>query len=92
MEFSSCAMEAGVRCGNLCSATEPSLLQSTIVPWRCHHGLSRVDATIDSLPLVVLPGFGNCTRDYECPFGDADDSIAAALRVSHDVETALETV
>jgi hypothetical protein len=40
-----------------------------------------VDAPLDALPLVLLPGFGNCSRDYECPFGDPDDSVAATLRV-----------
>jgi pimeloyl-ACP methyl ester carboxylesterase len=30
-------------------------------------------------PIVILPGFGNASRDYEAPFGNADASLAAAL-------------
>ena len=31
------------------------------------------------LPLIILPGFGNATRDYVAPFGNEDASLAAAL-------------
>lgn len=31
-------------------------------------------------PIVILPGFGNASRDYDAPFGNADASLAAALR------------
>ncbi|KAG7666660.1 hypothetical protein Ndes2526B_g04865 [Nannochloris sp. 'desiccata'] len=31
------------------------------------------------LPIVILPGFGNASRDYDAPFGNADASLAAAL-------------
>lgn len=32
-----------------------------------------------SLPVVILPGFGNATRDYVAPFGKPDDSLKSAL-------------
>lgn len=40
----------------------------------------RVEASHSCLPLVILPGFGNATRDYLAPFGDEEASLAAALR------------
>jgi pimeloyl-ACP methyl ester carboxylesterase len=35
-------------------------------------------ATLRS-PIVILPGFGNASRDYTAPFGNEDASLAAAL-------------
>ena len=64
----------------LCAVDPQSLISSTI-PWRPNPAVERVDAARNSLPLVILPGFGNCARDYEEPDGPAGDSIAAALRV-----------
>lgn len=31
------------------------------------------------LPVVILPGFGNATRDYVAPFGKPDDSLTSVL-------------
>lgn len=33
-------------------------------------------------PIVILPGFGNCSEDYTAPFGNEEAAVAAALRVS----------
>ena len=30
-------------------------------------------------PIVILPGFGNRTEDYTCPFGDKDAALTTAL-------------
>ncbi len=43
--------------------------------------MSRAEAPPGAPPLVILPGFGNCSADYEAPDGDPEASIAAALRV-----------
>ncbi|EIE24439.1 hypothetical protein COCSUDRAFT_35925 [Coccomyxa subellipsoidea C-169] len=59
---------------------EPALVLGNVVPWRPTPKLSRVDAPVDTPPLVVLPGFGNCSKDYECPNGNPDDSMVAVLR------------
>jgi pimeloyl-ACP methyl ester carboxylesterase len=32
-----------------------------------------------NLPIVILPGFGNASRDYDAPFGNVDASLVAAL-------------
>ncbi len=61
---------------------EPALVLGNVVPWRPTPKLSRVDAPVDTPPLVVLPGFGNCSKDYECPNGNPDESMVAVLRVS----------
>lgn len=39
----------------------------------------RVEASPDTPPIVILPGFGNASRDYLAPFGDEDASLVAAL-------------
>ncbi|GBF96015.1 hypothetical protein Rsub_08830 [Raphidocelis subcapitata] len=31
-------------------------------------------------PIVLLPGFGNCSDDYETPFGCAEEGLATQLR------------
>ena len=73
-----------------------NLLRSTFdagaVPWSQDNLLSwpgrpeqhhRVDAQPANPPIVICPGFGNCTADYATPFGKEDDGIEAALRVNH---------
>ncbi|PSC68465.1 GPI inositol-deacylase PGAP1-like isoform B [Micractinium conductrix] len=40
----------------------------------------RVEAPQGTPPIVLLPGFGNCTADYTAPFGDEEASVAAALQ------------
>jgi len=41
---------------------------------------TRVTAPVSSRPIVILPGFGNETSDYEAPFGQAEGSLANNLR------------
>lgn len=42
----------------------------------------RVEAPAQALPIIILPGFGNCTKDYlEPPGQDAEAGLAAALEV-----------
>ena len=43
--------------------------------------MRRAEAPLGAPPLVILPGFGNCSADYEAPEGDQEASIAGALRV-----------
>lgn len=45
---------------------------------RPHH--ERVEAPRGAPPLVLLPGFGNATRDYVAPFGREEDAIVTALK------------
>lgn len=33
-----------------------------------------------SRPIVILPGFGNCSADYASPFGDPSSSLLSALK------------
>lgn len=42
----------------------------------------RVEAPAAAPPIVLLPGFGNCTQDYVAPFGDEEAGVAAALQVT----------
>ena len=41
---------------------------------------AQVTAGPDALPVVILPGFGNCTDDYTRPFGDLESSLASVLQ------------
>jgi len=61
------------------SGPAPSSVRS--VDWRAPGG-AAVRAPPDAAPLVLLPGFGNNSDDYERPFGDSEAAIATALRVS----------
>ena len=60
-----------------------SLVLGNIVPWAPKSKVYPVDAPLDTPPVVLLPGFGNCSADYEIHHGDPDDSMAAILRVGH---------
>lgn len=42
---------------------------------------ARVEAPAGAPPIVLLPGFGNCTQDYVAPFGDEEAGVAAVLQV-----------
>ncbi|BDA42929.1 hypothetical protein COCOBI_03-8220 [Coccomyxa sp. Obi] len=57
-----------------------SLVSGNIVPWAPTARVYPVDAPVDTPPVVLLPGFGNCSADYENPYGDPSDSMAAILR------------
>jgi len=51
------------------------------------HGVDRVRAPANAPPVVILGGFGNNSRDYVAPFGNADVSLAASLEArGFDVE------
>ena len=53
-----------------------------LVPWPGRSDAhQRVDAHPASPPIIICPGFGNCTADYAAPFGREEDGIEAALRV-----------
>uniref|UniRef100_A0A7S0RWZ9 Uncharacterized protein n=1 Tax=Chlamydomonas leiostraca TaxID=1034604 RepID=A0A7S0RWZ9_9CHLO len=41
---------------------------------------AAVQAPAGARPVVILPGFGNNTQDYEAPFGQAEGSLANNLR------------
>ena len=43
------------------------------------HGVDRVRAPANAPPIVILGGFGNNSKDYVAPFGNADVSLAASL-------------
>ncbi|KAJ9531424.1 hypothetical protein QJQ45_006860 [Haematococcus lacustris] len=48
--------------------------------WSCAGIAAPIQAPLNARPIVILPGFGNCTQDYEAPFGQSSDSLAANLR------------
>lgn len=58
-----------------------SLVSGNIVPWAPTSRVYPVDAPVDTPPIVLLPGFGNCSADYENPYGSPNESMAAVLRV-----------
>jgi pimeloyl-ACP methyl ester carboxylesterase len=64
-----------------CTAAEP-LAESVadVVVWQRPPSLRRVTAPAGFGPLLILPGFGNDTSDYEAPFGVAEASLTIALR------------
>lgn len=43
-------------------------------------GTARVTAPPSAPPIILLPGFGNCSADYSAPFGNEEAGIAAALK------------
>lgn len=59
------------------------MVSGNIVPWAPTARVYPVDAPVDTPPIVLLPGFGNCSADYENPYGDPNGSMAAVLRVGH---------
>ena len=42
---------------------------------------AEVEAPLGAPPVVILPGFGNNSTDYEAPFGDPESAVATALKV-----------
>lgn len=62
-------------------SVDTATILGNVVPWTPPARIHPVDAPPNAAPLVLLPGFGNCSKDYECPFGNPDDSVAAGLRV-----------
>lgn len=51
-----------------------------MLQWGGPHGAELVDAPPDAPPIVICPGFGNCTADYAAPFGVQENGIEAALK------------
>ena len=49
--------------------------------------LPRVQAPSDAPPIVILPGFGNCSSDYIAPFGLKEEGIAHFLQVTDSSQT-----
>ena len=68
------------------SARALSNVHSIVLPWRRPSDLARVSAPEGAPPVVILPGFGNCTSDYTAPFGLQEEGIAHFLQV-HDFHT-----
>lgn len=46
------------------------------------HNKPRIEAQPNQPPIIILPGFGNCTEDYEAPFGNQASSVVSALEVT----------
>lgn len=59
--------------------------------WPGAHGADVVDAAPDAPPIVICPGFGNCTADYAAPFGIEENGIEAALKVWLSLRLCLDT-
>lgn len=64
-----------------CTPTCAEPWQDDMLRYERQHS-TAVAAPQGAPPIVLLPGFGNCTEDYTAPFGDEEASIAAALQVS----------
>lgn len=54
---------------------------SPVIPY-VPHNKPRIEAQPGQPPIIILPGFGNCSEDYTAPFGDAPSSVVTALQVS----------
>lgn len=50
-----------------------------VTSYKCPDDLTRVQAPAACPPVVILPGFGNCSEDYSSPFGNSEASISAQL-------------
>ncbi|KAL3163092.1 hypothetical protein ABBQ32_009509 [Trebouxia sp. C0010 RCD-2024] len=53
---------------------------SSVLSWKRLSSSARISAPEGAPPLVILPGFGNCSADYTAPFGSQQDSIAHFLK------------
>jgi len=60
------------------------------VPRAVYQSFPHVRARRTGQPVVILPGFGNNTGDYEAPFGDPNTSLCASLRKRGFEPTTLE--
>lgn len=64
-----------------CAAAEPLAdTAADVVVWQRPSSSRRVTAPPGFGPILILPGFGNDTSDYEAPFGVAEASLTTALR------------
>lgn len=52
-----------------------------LLGWAGPHSADLVDAPPDAPPVVICPGFGNCTTDYSAPFGVVENGLEAVLKV-----------
>lgn len=67
-------------CGSCAAGTEALQWEGDVCRYqRGEH--ARVEAPAGAPPIVLLPGFGNCTQDYVAPFGDEEAGVAAVLQV-----------
>lgn len=55
--------------------------QPSVWSWQSNDVVQRVHGS-SAIPLVLCPGFGNCSTDYVSPFGAEGAGIVAALEVS----------
>ena len=53
-----------------------------VYSWKRPKDLARVLAPSHAPPIVILPGFGNCSSDYLAPFGLKEEGIAHFLQVT----------
>lgn len=51
-----------------------------VYSWKRPKELTRVQAPSNAPPIVILPGFGNCSSDYVAPFGLKEEGIAHFLQ------------
>ena len=52
-----------------------------VYTWQRPANLPRILAPQAAPPVVILPGFGNCSSDYTAPFGLREEGIAHFLQV-----------
>ena len=57
-------------------------LSDAVYSWKRPKELTRVQAPSNAPPIVILPGFGNCSSDYVAPFGLKEEGIAHFLQVT----------
>ncbi|KAL0050193.1 hypothetical protein WJX82_006141 [Trebouxia sp. C0006] len=53
---------------------------SRFYSWKRPKDLTRILAPSHAPPIVILPGFGNCSSDYVAPFGLKEEGIAHFLQ------------
>ncbi|CAG9462973.1 unnamed protein product [Pedinophyceae sp. YPF-701] len=85
VELSSLSVDEATAQGTLLHVTQPVTKDwpaNDVMPFNpdLYGAFPRVEAPSPGEPIVILPGFGNETGDYEAPFGVVDAAIATALR------------
>lgn len=61
------------------AAGDLSALAGDVFQYRRDANLPKVQASSSSLPIVILPGFGNSFQDYNSPFGALADPLMLAI-------------
>ena len=79
------SMLHGVSCLQYAYPVVPGLSWNLAVApraaWQRPAELARVSAPQGAPPLVILPGFGNCSSDYTAPFGLQEEGLVHFLEV-----------